>query len=138
MLIPLYYYDAMLFRGGYGFHESEEAVSGIFGISGFGWMFWQAAALFFLAVWYILTALFFARRNGVRLRALFGLGVAVWWGVSGAVFLLFCILTAVAGREVLREIAALERRFGRPVTVEALAETCCDSETPDPVWLERW
>lgn len=69
VLIPLYYYDAMLFRGGYGFHGSGEAVSGIFGISGSGWMFWQAAALFFLAVWYILTALFFARRNGVRLRA---------------------------------------------------------------------
>ena len=138
VLIPLYYYDAMLFRGGYGFHGSGEAVSGIFGISGFGWMFWQAAALFFLAVWYILTALFFARRNGVHLRALFGLGVAFWWGVSGAVFLLFCILTAVAGREVSREIAALERRFGRQVTVEAQAETCCDSETPDPVWQERW
>lgn len=36
VLIPLYYYDAMLFRGGYGFHGSGEAFSGIFGISGSG------------------------------------------------------------------------------------------------------
>ena len=56
-----------------------------------------SAALLLFAVWYILTALFFARREGVRLRTLFGPGVAVWWGVSGSVFLLFCLLTAVAG-----------------------------------------
>lgn len=138
VLLPLFHYCAILFSDGCGFHGSGESFSWIFGISEAGWMFWPTAALLLFAVWYILTALFFARREGVRLRTLFGPGVAVWWGVSGSVFLLFCILTAVAGREMSREIAALECRFGRPVTVEALAEIDCGGESPDPTWQERW
>lgn len=108
------------------------------GISGWGWSVWTAAGLLILALWYWLTALFFARLSGVKKSSLFGKGVIVWWGTGVAVFLLFSILTGFAGKEVSRRIAALEKRFGRQLTAEALAECYFNGRKPDAAFWERW
>ena len=108
------------------------------GISGWGWSVWTAAGLLILALWYWLTALFFARLSGVKKSSLFGKGVIVWWSAGAAVFLLFIILTCFAGKEVSRRIAELEKRFGRPLTAEALAECYFNGRKPDASFWERW
>lgn len=108
------------------------------GISGWGWSVWTAAGLLILALWYWLTALFFARLSGVKKSSLFGKGVIVWWSTGVAVFLLFIILTCFAGKEVSRRIAELEKRFGRPLTAEALAECYFQGREPDAAFWEPW
>lgn len=108
------------------------------GISGWGWSVWTAAGLLILALWYWLTALFFARLSGVKKSSLFGKGVILWWSTGVAVFLLFIILTCFAGKEVSRRIAELEKRFGRPLTAEALAECYFNGRKPDAAFWERW
>ncbi len=108
------------------------------GISGWGWSVWTAAGLLILALWYWLTALFFARLSSVKKSSLFGKGVIVWWSTGVAVFLLFIILTCFAGKEVSRRIAELEKRFGRPLTAEALAECYFNGRKPDAAFWERW
>ena len=89
------------------------ALSRFPGISGWGWSVWAAVGLLFLALWYWLAALFFARLSSGKVRTLFGKGVLLWWSTGVAVFLLFTILTCFAGKEVSRRIAELEERFGR-------------------------
>lgn len=108
------------------------------GISGLGWSVWTAAGLLILALWYWLTALFFARLSSVKKSSLFGKGVIVWWSTGVAFFLLFIILTCFAGKEVSRRIAELEKRFGRPLTAEALAECYFNGRKPDAAFWERW
>ena len=114
------------------------ALSRFPGISGWGWSVWAAVGLLFLALWYWLTALFFARLSGVKKSSLFGKGVIVWWGAGAAAFLLFTILTCFAGKEVSLRIAELEERFGRPLTAEALAECYFNGRKPDAAFWERW
>ncbi len=114
------------------------ALSRFPGISGWGWSVWAAGGLLFLALWYWLTALFFVRLSGEKLRSLFGKGVIVWWSAGAAVFLLFTLLTWIAGGEVSRRTAELAKRFGRPMTAEALAECYFHGRKPDAAFWDRW
>lgn len=98
---------------------------------------WIGCGLFLYLLWYVETAHFYARLDGVKLRTLFSRGVLLWYAVAAAIFLLFSLLTIRAGERLDGVLAALEHRFGRPLNVENLAELYFRGESPDAEFWER-
>ena len=99
---------------------------------------WIGCGLFLYLLWYVETARFYARLDGVKLRTLFSRGVLLWYAVAVAIFLLFSLLTIRAGERLNGALAALEHRFDRPLNVENLAELYFRDESPDAEFWKRF
>jgi len=101
------------------------------GISGYGWAAWFALGSLLFAGWYFLTAKLLAGMVNRRFRAMFGRPVLALWGVKILIYLTFSGMVIYEKGQVSHSLAELERRFGRPVTTEALGEFYFGGNQPD-------
>lgn len=101
------------------------------GLSGWGWTAWFAIALLCRVEWYLMTGKLFAAWSGLKFRAVLGRGVLTLWALAILTYLTFLTMVFFARGEADRRIAILERRFGRPVTAEALGKLYYGNDRPD-------
>ncbi len=116
---------------------ASSVIREIFGVSGSGWGWFFAAGLLLLAAGYLLTAGLLATAANRPFRRMFGKGVCILWILFGAACLTQLGFALAAAREGSRAEAALEERFGRPVTAAALSELFYGGQPPDAAfWKE--
>lgn len=106
-------------------------------VRGSGWPWFLAAGLLLLLLGYLLTARLWARAAELPYRQIFGRGVAVLWLLLGSNYSGQLFLAWRGVKEASQAVAALEQRFGRPMTAQALGELYYNGEQPDPDFWER-
>ena len=110
----------------------SSSIQEVLHLRGAGWVWLLVAGLFLLLLGYLLTARLWARAAGLPYRQIFGRGIAILWLLFGINYLFQLCLAWQGVKEANQAVAALEQRFNRPLTAQALGELYYNGEQPDP------
>lgn len=113
-------------------------LSELLGVSGYGLtMGWIGIAILAFWGWYLLTGRLFAEMANCRFRSMFTRPILVLLGIALAVYLAFAGMALNEAGKASQNVARLEHRFGRPMTVTALSELYFGQDHPDAEFWRR-
>lgn len=117
--------------------EFPAAVQRFFGISGYGWTLWVGIGMLVLLLGYLAFARLFAGLGNRSFRAMFQRPVLALLTSAVVIYLVFLVLVIFARQEYAADLAALERHFGRPVSVAGIRQFYYGNAIADRKHWER-
>ena len=113
------------------------SIQEILHLQGTGWDWFLVVGLLLLLLGYLLTARLWSRAAGLPYRQIFGRGATILWLLFGINYLFQLFLAWQGIKEANQAITALEQRFNRPLTAQALGKLYYNGEQPDSGFWQR-